>query len=321
MFSENQNLAVAQTELDFVFYQEFDLVDPRTVWPLLRATNESVFKVMRTSRAGEILEVYAGVETFQKKAEGAVINATVPRVGNKKTMYVDTYAERIVISKEFFDDNMHGVWEQSVRDLARAARETQDIRATEIFRAGFTTQFTADGTPWFGTHTTLKGATVVNFATGVGSALSTTSLKAAVRALQTQINQAGRISGGQPRTLVVPPALFDTAVVITESALMPGSGNNDINVYRNNYGIDIMVSPYLGTEFSGAVAAGYTDGSDTAWFLLTANHSIKRVIRQDIQTFLRPYTETDNLSYTYSCFYRETVDVLDYSGSYGAVGV
>ncbi len=71
-------------------------------------------------------------------------------------------------------------------------------------------------------------------------------------------------------------------------------------------------SPYLGA------AAG---GSDTAWFMLTRNHSVSRLVRQGIETALRPWQYSNNRTYLYQGNFREEVYVPDYSGAVGSTGL
>jgi hypothetical protein len=66
-----------------------------------------------------------------------------------------------------------------------------------------------------------------------------------------------------------------------------------------------------------SAAAG---GSDTAWFLLARNHAIKRLIRQGIETFLRPWGYSNNRTYLYQANFREEAVAIDYVGTIGAKG-
>ena len=206
---------------------------------------------------------------------------------------------------------MHGVWSKTVADLALKARRTQDDNAFAWFRGAFTTSLTADGAAFCGTHTLIGGGTVVNFATGAGSALSGTSINTAIVALTEQKDQAGVVLGNTPAIMLVPPALFKKAKEETDSALYADNANNAINVYRSAYGFVVYQSPYLGA------AAG---GSDTAWFLLARNHSVTRLIRQGIQTALRDWSMSNNRTYLYQYNFREEVYAPDYIGVYGNVG-
>jgi hypothetical protein len=111
---------------------------------------------------------------------------------------------------------------------------------------------------------------------------------------------------------VVAPKGFKNAVQVTQSVLVSDTANNAVNVYLSIFGIEVMTSPYLG-------AAG--GGSDTAWFLLSQFHGIKRVIRQGVQTALVSWEFSDNRSYKYQGNYREAYFAADWAGIVGATGV
>ena len=204
---------------------------------------------------------------------------------------------------------MHGVWAEDVKNFALMARVTQDNSAFELFRNAFTTTLTADGVSFINSaHPLIGGGTVSNVITG---ALSDTTLNTAIVALREQKNQRGVILGGVPSILLVPQRLWKYAMQLTESALVADNANNAINVYRSAYGFRVYSSPYLGA------AAG---GCDTAWFMLTPQHSVSRLIRQGIQTALRPWQYSNNRTYLYQGNFREAYFVPDYAGSVGSQG-
>ena len=209
---------------------------------------------------------------------------------------------------------MHGVWARVVTDLALKARVSADANAFKIFRGGFTTTLTADGVALFGNHALLNGAFYSNNLydiTAATTVLSSTSLNAAITALAVQPDQTGVILGQQPQVLLVPPALIKLALELSDSALAGDVSTNAINVFRSAYGYRVYSTPYIGA------ASG---GSDTAWFLLGRNTGIKRLVRQGIETFLRPWGYSNNRTYLYQANFREEVVAVDYCGTIGAKG-
>lgn len=203
---------------------------------------------------------------------------------------------------------MHGVWARIVQDMALKARVTQDYNAFGIFRGAFTTTLTADGAAWISaTHTLINGQTYSNLITNPsGTGLTSDSLYALIVALRQQPDQAGVLLGNVPSILVVPTKLFKKAIELTDSALIADSANNAINVYRSAYGFRVMTSPYMD------LAVG---GSDTAFFLLSKNHAVTRLIRQGIQTSLRSWEYSNNRTYFYQANFRESYYVPDYVGA------
>lgn len=308
MFTEAQNLAIVRTELDTVFFQNFayDGATPE----ISTAQDGNLFRVIPTEHAQYIGEVNMGTGLWNQITEVQTVPSSTPAVRNKYTISIADFADSIEISKDLFDDNMHGVWAEDVRQFALMARVTQDNNAFSLFRNAFTTTLTADGVSFINAaHPLISGGTVNNLITG---ALSDSTVNNAIVALREQKNQRDVILGGVPSILLVPSKLFKSATQITESALVSDSANNALNVYRSAYGFIVKSSPYLGA------AAG---GSDTAWFMLTRNHAVSRVVRQGVETALRPWQYSNNRSYLYQGNLREQVFVPDYSGAVGSTGL
>ncbi len=312
MFTEAQNFSIVQTELDAVFFQEFDYNE--TFPGVARATTGDIFKPIETTHAAWIQSINKGSGLFPAVGETNAVPLSTPHVTNKQTTLVVTFAQGIDISKQLFDDNMHGVWSADVADFAMKALDTMDYNAFALFRNGFTTALTADGSPiFFASHPLIGGGTQSNVITaGAASALSPTSLNTAITNLVEQKDQSGVIKGSVPNVLLVPPALWKHALEITESALIADSGNNNLNVYRSALGITVWTSHWLGA------AAG---GSDTAWFLLARRHGFSRIIRQGVETALTDWRYSNNLTYRYQANFREAYFCADYAGSVGSVGV
>jgi len=306
MFTEAQNFAIVQTELDSVFYQNWD---GESFPGYATAETGSIFKPLNTDHAAYIEEIFKGSGLFSAIGETSTVPLSTPKVTNKITTYIKDYANSIELSKNLFDDNMHGVYTRMIADFAMVARKTQEDNAFAFFRGAFTTSLTADGSAFIASHTLIGGGTQSNVVSG---ALTTSTLNDAIVVLAQMKNQAGVIIGSIPSVLLVPPKLFKHAKEITDSALIADSGNNNINVYRSAFGFEVWTSPYL------SAAAG---GSDTAWFLLGKNHSVTRLIRQGIQTALRDWTYSNNRTYLYQANFREAVYAPDYVGAVGSTGV
>ena len=297
--------------MDDVFYPEFDYaMHPGTA----TAETAEVFKQDTADSSAVIQEIFQGTGLWSEKPEMQDVNGATPRTGNKITFTVTEFAQSVDISKNFFDDNKHGVYERMVRDMAETGRVTRDSNAFKTYRNAFTTTLTADGVALVSdSHVTLSGTTVDNKLTAV---LSESSLNDAIVALSEQKAQDGTIRGQVPSCLLVPQRLFKKACEIVESQLRSNTGAtvdgvNDLNVYSSKYGIRVYTSPYLGAAASG---------SDTAWFLLSRNHSVTRWVRQGIETALIDWKFQRNNNYIYKASFREVIGALDYSGIVGSDG-
>jgi hypothetical protein len=99
---------------------------------------------------------------------------------------------------------------------------------------------------------------------------------------------------------------------VTKSVLKSGSANNDMNYYSELYpGLQVKFSPFLGAAYGG---------SDTAWFLLSTDHSITRWVRQGVTTDMVDYKFQRNNNYIYKAEYREVVGAISFEGVVGSNG-
>lgn len=316
MFTEAQNFSLVQTELDEVFRQNYEANVPPS-WATAMTTE--LFKVTDTTHAAYIGTIHKGPGLFSKIGEVQSVPSYVAKVANKWTVTIADFAQGIEISKDLFDDDMHGEWQSQVSELALMARRTQDFNAFKIFRGAFTTTLSADGSALIGSHTLIGGGTTNNqiLAADVGAAtsvLTTSAFNIAMKRLAEIKSQSGVPLQCVGDCLVVPPALYTTARQIASSSLVPENANNAINVFTTDYSVKVYQSVWLG-------AAGASDGSDTAWFLLdSARHAIRRFVRQGIVTNLRDWGMSNNRTYYYQANFREEVYAPDYIGIVGALG-
>lgn len=102
MFTEAQNFAIVQTELDTVFFQNFqyDGSNPG----IATAQTSEIFKPVTTDHAAYIGEINMGTGLWSVIGETQTVPTSNPAVRNKYTIYVKDFADSIEISKDLFDD-------------------------------------------------------------------------------------------------------------------------------------------------------------------------------------------------------------------------
>lgn len=318
MFTETQNFSLVQTELDEVFRQNYEASLPPSY---ATAMTGDIFRVTETTHAAYIGTIHKGPGLFTKIGEVQAVPSYQAKVANKWTVTIADFAEGIEVSKNLFDDDIHGEWQAQVADLAIMARRTQDFNAFKIFRLGFTTTLTADGVAFFSaSHTLIGGGTTSNLirSADVGvatTALTTTTFNYGMQLLANMKSQSNVPLQCVGDTLLVPPAVYMIARQIASSALVPENGNNAVNVFSMDYAVKVYQSVFLGTASPDGL------GSDTAWFLLDSKrHAVRRFVRQGVQTALRDWTMSNNRTYYYQANFREEVFVPDYIGAVGAAG-
>jgi phage major head subunit gpT-like protein len=317
LFTEAQNFSLVQTELDEVFRQNYEATLPPSYATAMTA---EIFKVTDTTHAAYIGTIHKGPGLFSKIGEVQNVPTFTAKVGNKWTVTIADFSEGIEISKNLFDDDLHGEWQSQVSELAIMALRTQDFNAFKIFRGAFTTTLSADGSALIGSHTTLSGATTNNqiLAADVGAAttvLTTSAFNIAMKRLAEVKSQAGIPLQCVGDVLLVSPSLYVTARQIAVSALVPESSTNAVNVFTIDYGIKVYQSVWLGTASPDGL------GSDTAWFLMDSKrHAVRRFVRQGLITNLRDWGMSNNRTYFYQANFREEVFAPDYIGLVGALG-
>jgi phage major head subunit gpT-like protein len=317
MFTENQNFSLVQTELDEVFRQNYEATLPPAYATAMTA---EIFKVTDTTHAAYIGTIHKGPGLFSKIGEVQAVPTYTAKVANKWTVTIAVFSEGIEISKDLFDDDMHGEWQSQVAELAIMARRTQDYNAFKIFRGAFTTTLSADGAPLIGSHTLIGGGTTNNqiLSADIGSAttaLTTSAYNIANKRLAEMKSQAGIPLQCVGDVLLVPPTLYVTARQIAVSALVPENANNALNVFAMDYSVKVFQSVWLGLASPDGL------GSDTAWFVMDSKrHAVRRFVRQGIIMNLRDWGMSNNRTYFYQANFREEVFAPDYVGLVGALG-
>ena len=101
MLTDAQNYAAVRTELDRIFYENYQW---DTSFPsLATAETSALFKPMTIDRSAYIEEVFMGAPLFSNTGETQIVPSMTPMIGNKLTTYVQDYSSAVDISKDFFD--------------------------------------------------------------------------------------------------------------------------------------------------------------------------------------------------------------------------
>ena len=145
------------------------------------------------------------------------------------------------------------------------------------------------------------------------SALSTAAMQTGVTAMREQTNFAGKRIGLRPRYLIVPPELEFTAMVVTKSAGVPGSANNDINPMLGY--VTPIVSPQLSSTTQWFFAAD-PNVVDTIEIGFVGGQVNPALFIQDMPLFGLNFTQ-DVVSYKIRHEYGGTV--VDYRGLYRVI--
>jgi hypothetical protein len=295
-------LETIEEGLNEVFYDSFQ---PETLPDYAKI--EDIFKTGSSKKHSEYDLENKGVGRYKTKDEEEDINEDNIKEKYKTTFTHVAYSNSVPISFEYMEDDLYNIVKDDVGDLGMAGRDTDYNNAFSIFRNAFSASYLgADGKALCATdHPRDFGTNLGNLVTGK---LSASVLQDMIKRLSEQRTHAGTFSPNMPDTLLVTPYLYPLAVQLTEAKLIPGSANNDPNVFSAKYGIKVKQSPYLGT------VAG---GSDHYFFLLGKRHKIKKFTRKDIMTWMTPWQQSRKMHTYYNAYFRNS---YGWSSPIGIIG-
>ena len=223
--------------------------------------------------------------------------------GGDVTYRHKAFTKGFMISRELYDDEKYGQMKKMAKALARAGRAKVERDAITVLTKGFKGDSGAfkgrDGLELFHDAHILVDSekTCSNMINGE---LNRENLKAALKMMRTQLDEAGNLVQMKATKLIIPPALEDEARRLLHSTQVSGTELNDTNEYLKSAGLEIVVLDYLGEE------AG---GSDTMWFLQDGSrHELNFFWRvkpefkneEDFDTFVAKYRGYMRYSFGFS---------------------
>lgn len=312
--SISQNLV--KTALDAVEYDvNFNMGN---VPDMASVASPEIFAQVDTPNSAFIEAPFGGGGYFKLSGEQSSGNYTSRKSGAEKTYTTKDYDQFELIPDNFErDSSQHFAVANILSDMRDAAVASMELYGFEPFRDGFSGATTYDGVSIFNnSHTSLAGDTIDNLATG---SLSRSVLVTMITQLQQMKSQKGTLGLYRPNCLLVPPALFDEAVTITESELKSGTTDNDSNVYYSSkYRIMVKQSPFLGSAVSAS--QGITAGSDTAFFLISDNTPFRRVMSGGFKMDYVPSNVRDDFQALVKAKFRQLTGATNPSGIVGNAG-
>jgi len=226
------------------------------------------------------------------------------------------WTKQIPVSMECFRADHVGKRQRIGEQMGDRARLTQDKKAIlntygDAFSGSINT--TPDGQALASnSHTTLKSVTVDNLET---AALDSDGLWTTVQSLANQKAQDGEAGSYVFEGLGVPFILYKTAKETLASELVPGSGENQINIYDTDYGtVRIAASIFLGSTYNS------NSNANTSYHVISGNHMVNRKVHMDLSTTLILPEYTANDSYAYRGRFLEAHFPETFSGYVGNNG-
>lgn len=229
---------------------------------------EKVAQISDQADYNEEEMTYTGAGDMQIITEGSRY-PTGTLLEQFKTTYTPVkYGDTVSVTYEQQKWDKSGLSDAKNIGSAQAKQVTRKMEKVmaNVYNKAFSTSYTSygDAKPLASVdHTRADGGTSGSNASATSIPLSHDNLDSGVQSMRAFRDDRGELIECAPRILLVPPALEQTALVITKSANRSNTANNDTNVFKmQSYTggkLEVVVWDYL------SAASG---GSDTAWFLL-----------------------------------------------------
>jgi hypothetical protein len=206
---------------------------------------EKFFTIKKSDKAFEKVQQVTGFPKAAIKEEGNEAYFAQMYQGYQKEFRHFTYSIGAAVTREMVEDDQYNVIEQIPKMLAKSMRETEEVVAHNVLNNAFSTSFpTADGSALCATHTLVNGSTLSNTLTTAAD-LTLTALESAVTQMMRFTDDQGLQIMVNPKKLIIPVEYSILGDKILESDYVTGSADNDVNVIKSRYGIELIATPYL----------------------------------------------------------------------------
>lgn len=209
-------------------------------------------------------QIIAGMGAWELSGENANPTEERFKLGPLVFTQGQIFKSEVSMSREQIKDELYSEVANMAKDAGHAGREaTEDLAAQylqEMFdntlSSGYDGKATfANDHPNFGD----EGGTQDNLSTG---ALNDTNLKNAIILFRKQRDEGNKKISSRVNKLVVPLSLQFTAATILQSALVPGTANNDKNVLPD---MELVVNDFWDAY------------SQTRWFIQGPRHQLNMI--------------------------------------------
>lgn len=192
----------------------------------------NMFNVQTSAESKEENVGIGGIsdEAWDNYKNSGVKSAVSFDQGYKVTYNHEEYVVQLRVERKLMDDDQYGVLNTRARRLGISAMQKMERDGASVFNNAFSASYLgADAKALCATdhpNSPSNASTQGNKGT---SALTKANVGAIRQLMMAYKDDAGNLLGITPDTLIVPPALEDTALEIANSVYDPTSANNAIN--------------------------------------------------------------------------------------------
>lgn len=223
-----------------------------------------IYKSVDAVTNNRTTQIIAGQGAWEVSGENVNPNEQRYKLGPLVFTQGQIFKSEVSMSREQIQDELYDEVANMAKDAGHAGREAlEDFAAqyleemyTNALGSGYDGKATfADDHPNYGDN----GGTQDNLASG---ALNDTNLKNAIILFRKQRDEGGKKISSRVKSLVVPLSLQFEAATILQSALVPGTPNNDKNVLPD---LELIVSDFWDV---------YTQ---SRWFIQGPRHQLNMI--------------------------------------------
>jgi len=266
----------------------------------------SIFNVETSDKATEVDSGVTGFGLLTQTSEDSPITYEDPVQMYDKTYTHLKYTKGFRVTDELVEDDQWRVIRSKPQELGKAARRSEENLAANVFDNAFAaSQLGGDGVRLCSTiHPRSDGGATQSNASAAGITLTYDNLETAELAMRAQLDDKGMKIAVRPDTLLVPPALRREALTITKSVAIPGSSDNDTNIFQGTLKV---------------VDWDFLDGSTTAWFLIDSSQQKLMWFWRQRATMKNDYS-FDNGASLFKIQERFSNGFSDWRGVWGSAG-
>lgn len=191
-----------------------------------------IYKSVEAATNNRTTQIIAGMGAWEQSGENVNPNEQRYKLGPLVFTQGQIFKNEVSMSREQIQDELYDEVANMAKDSGHAGREALEDFVVQYLEEMFSNALNSgyDGKATFAAdHPNFgdNGGTQSNLATG---ALTDTNLKDAIILFRKQRDEGGKKISSRVNKLIVPLSLQFQAATILQSALVPGTANNDKNV-------------------------------------------------------------------------------------------
>lgn len=269
-----------------------------------------LFQVETSNRGIEQYSGVSGMGNFRSIGEGEPITFDQPVQEFDKTFIHTRFGLGFKVSQDVVEDDRHSLIAKQTRELARSAKESQEIDAASTFNNAFSGSYLGpDGKALCASdHPLVKSGGTQSNLLSVAADLDIPSLELALIDFETQKDSSGKLIGVPCKYVLAAPANRFNIHEILKSTMRSDTANNTTNALQ--YATDGMPDPFIWR---------YLTDPD-AWFLVSAPGENGLVWFWRRKPYTKSSVDDDTETGKFMMRYKKSHGFYSFYGVYGTPG-